>query len=172
MMGAATSAPDQAQLFRLLGDPRADVRLTAADSLGAVDDPAIVPALEAALRKESDPRVVDALITALRHRGAPPTDPEECRALVGRVGEEIVAAQMIDCWRPTARILATPGSFADPAARDQVIGLAVNGTAPERAAALVALAAPVTRRTAGRSSIGAPPALEASVRDRLLAGAA
>jgi len=171
-VAAVISAADPQPPLRLLGDPNADARRQAADSLAAIDDPSVVPALEAALRKESDPRVVDALITALRHRGAPPTDPEECRALVGRVWDEIVAAQMIDCWRPTARILAAPGSFADPAARDQVIGLALNGTVPERAAALVALAAPVARRTAGRSSIGAPPALEASVRDRLLEGAA
>jgi HEAT repeat protein len=149
-------SPAQDVLRLLLSDPNPPTRRQAAESAGFLEAPEVVPALQAALRTESDPRVVDAILQSLRRRGAPVDDPMQCRTLIGRTWEAVVAEQMLDCWNRSG---VAPGAL---------IEAALDGPATQRAAVLVAVASPQPR---ARSLVRVPQELasfDPPIRTRLL----
>lgn len=114
-------------IARALGanlDPRARAKAaTALGNLGSADG---VPPLRDALARERHPQVVDAIVLALQKLGAPLTDPQSCREVVGRTWEPAAARFPFACWRASA-------------SREAVIEAATRGPTQLRALALYSL---------------------------------
>lgn len=128
---AADPASPARDLLRLLvSDSSPSARRQAADSLGSSEGAAIDAGLRAALDDERDPRVVDGIVQALRRRGTSAEDPRQCRDLIGRTWEAVVAQQMLDCW------------LRQGISREELVQAALEGSATQRAVALFTLTMP------------------------------
>lgn len=151
-------SPTRNVLQLLSSDPNSQTRRKAAESAGLLDAPEVIPALQAALRMESDPRVVDAIVQSLRRRAAPVDDPIQCRALIGRTWEAVVAQQMVDCWTRSGVM------------HDALAEAALEGPATQRAAVLSRLGSPQPQmRSLVRGRVpAASPDFDPAVRARLL----
>ena len=159
---ADPASPAQNLLRLLVSDSSPSARRQAADSLGSVEGAAIDTGLRAALDDERHPLVVDGIVQALRRRGTPVADPRQCRDLMGRTWEAAVAQQMLDCW------------LRQGASRDELVQAALDGSATQRAVALLTLslrdplasARPVVVDRSVQTVLFEPP-----LRDRLLEAA-
>lgn len=160
---APDAASAAADLLRVLvSDSTPQARRQAADSLGSVEGAAIDTGLRAALHDERDPRVVDGIVQALRRRGTPVEDPGQCRDLVGRTWEAAVAQQLLDCWRRQG------------ASHEELVQAALDGSATQRAVALLSLTAPDPLDSAKSLVVDTSTStalLEPPLRDRLLEAA-
>lgn len=161
--GAGDAVSPVQDLLRLLAaDANPTVRRQAADSLGLAEGAAVDAGLRSALDDERDPRVIDGIVQALRRRGAPVEDARQCRDVIGRTWEALVAQQMLDCW------------LRQGISHDALVQAALEGPATQRAVTLFRLTTPDSRETV-RSLVAessAPPRLfQPPLRDRLLESA-